>query len=103
MELFLKLVATADVFATNLRATALIKLGIDYDTMHERFPKLVYAMLTGYGLNGPEKDSPGYDIGAFWARSGAMDISRSNDVDAPPGWKQSMLSCSQSDAFVTLI
>ena len=38
--------------------------------MLARHPRLVYASLTGYGLDGPERDRAGYDVGAFWARSG---------------------------------
>lgn len=83
MEAFLRLLASADVFVTNLRARALAKLGLDYETLSERFPRLVYAMLTGYGLKGPEADSPGYDVGAYWARSGVADLIRSNDQAAP--------------------
>jgi cinnamoyl-CoA:phenyllactate CoA-transferase len=37
---------------------ALEKLGVDYHKLKLLFPKLVYAMLTGYGLHGPERDSP---------------------------------------------
>ena len=35
-----------------------------------RHPRLVDASVTGYGLDGPERDRAGYDIGAYWARSG---------------------------------
>ena len=38
--------------------------------VRDRNPGLVYAILSGYGLTGPEADRPSYDIGAFWARSG---------------------------------
>jgi crotonobetainyl-CoA:carnitine CoA-transferase CaiB-like acyl-CoA transferase len=69
-EAMTRLVATADVFLTNLRPDALERLGLDHGTLLARHPRLVYASVTGYGLNGPERDRPGYDIGAFWARSG---------------------------------
>lgn len=65
-----KLLATADVFVTNVRPEALERLGLGHDAVLERFPRLVYASLTGYGLDGPERNRAGYDIGAFWARSG---------------------------------
>jgi crotonobetainyl-CoA:carnitine CoA-transferase CaiB-like acyl-CoA transferase len=64
-----RLVATADVFLTNLRPDALERLGLDHATLLERHPRLVYASVTGYGLEGPDKGRPGYDLGAFWARS----------------------------------
>ena len=58
------------MFVTNVRPAALERLGLDHDSVLERHPHLVYASLTGYGLDGPERDRAGYDIGAFWARSG---------------------------------
>lgn len=63
------LLRTADVFITNLRMPALEKLGLSIDVVRERFPRLIYAAVTGYGLEGPDRDRAGYDIGAFWARS----------------------------------
>ena len=65
-----ELLATADVFITNVRPAALERLGLDHAAVIERFPRLVYGSLTGYGLQGPDRDRAGYDIGAFWARSG---------------------------------
>ena len=64
------LVATADVFLTNIRMAALRRAGLDPDMLRQRFPRLVYAVVTGYGLSGPDADRPAYDIAAFWARSG---------------------------------
>ena len=69
-EALLKLLDTTDVFMTNTRPKALRKLGIDYETIKERYPRLIYVTLSGYGENGPDKDDPGFDIAAFWARSG---------------------------------
>lgn len=65
-----RLLATADVFITNVRPDALGRLGLGHDEVLARHPRLVYASLTGYGLEGPDRDRAGYDIGAFWARSG---------------------------------
>ncbi len=64
------LVARADVFVTNLRPAALERAGLDYTTLSARDSRLVYAHVTGYGITGPERDRPAYDIGAFWARAG---------------------------------
>jgi crotonobetainyl-CoA:carnitine CoA-transferase CaiB-like acyl-CoA transferase len=64
-----RLLGTADVFVTNIRPDALARLGLDHEGVLERHPRLVYASLTGYGLQGPDAGRPGYDIGAFWARS----------------------------------
>jgi crotonobetainyl-CoA:carnitine CoA-transferase CaiB-like acyl-CoA transferase len=68
------LLATADVFVTNLRMDALERLGLSPGDLHERFPRLIVSIVTGYGMTGPERDRAGYDIGAFWARS-AMALS----------------------------
>jgi cinnamoyl-CoA:phenyllactate CoA-transferase len=71
-EVLMKMLETADVFITNWRPKALEKMGIDYDSLKSRFPKLVYASVTGYGDKGPDKDLPGYDFTAFWTRSGML-------------------------------
>jgi len=64
------LLAGADVFLTNLRPQALAGMGLDPATVLAANPTLVYASITGFGLEGPDVDRAGYDIGAFWARSG---------------------------------
>jgi crotonobetainyl-CoA:carnitine CoA-transferase CaiB-like acyl-CoA transferase len=64
------LIDEADVFLTNIRLSALERVGLDPATLRERHPSLVYAIISGYGLQGPEADRPSYDIGAYWARSG---------------------------------
>lgn len=71
-EVLFKLLEDADVFLTNTRGAALEKLGINYEILQEKFPKLIFAHFTGFGNNGPEKDRPGFDVAAFWARSGAL-------------------------------
>jgi crotonobetainyl-CoA:carnitine CoA-transferase CaiB-like acyl-CoA transferase len=60
----------ADVFVTNARPSALARAGLDHETLSERNPRLVYAHVTGYGLEGPERDRAAYDVGAFWSRAG---------------------------------
>ena len=73
------ILATADAFITNLRPAALERLALDHESVLGRFPRLVYGSLTGYGLDGPDRDRAGYDAGAFWARSGMA------HTFAPPG------------------
>ena len=70
LELAHELLEDADVFVTNVRMAALARLGLDPDTLAERYPRLVYAAITGYGMQGPDADRAAYDIAAFWARSG---------------------------------
>ena len=64
------LVATADVFLANMRPQFLRRAGLDHEALLAANPKLVYGLLTGYGLVGPDKDAPGFDMAAFSARSG---------------------------------
>ena len=71
-EILMKLIASADVFITNWRIQALERKGLDYESLKKKFPKLVYASVTGYGEKGPDADLPGFDFTAFWARSGMM-------------------------------
>ncbi len=73
------LVATADVFLTNLRPAAVERLGLSPDALLARQPDLVYATVTGWGRVGPDAGRPGYDVGAFWARSGIA------SATVPPG------------------
>lgn len=79
LEAMHRLLATADVFVTNLRLDALARLGLDPESVRLKHPSLVYAAVTGYGMDGPDKDRAGYDIGAFWARSGLA------SAHVPPG------------------
>ncbi|HEV3132189.1 MAG TPA: CoA transferase [Acidimicrobiales bacterium] len=76
------LLATADVFISNLRPDALDNLDLEPHATVERHPRLVYCSISGYGLRGEERNRPTYDIGAFWARSGlAMQMA---DGDGSP-------------------
>jgi crotonobetainyl-CoA:carnitine CoA-transferase CaiB-like acyl-CoA transferase len=68
--IMLTLVDHTDVFVTNVRPDGLERLGMDAASLLSRNPRLVYGMLTGYGAEGPATDRAGYDIGAFWSRSG---------------------------------
>jgi len=59
------LVRRADVFLSNLRRRKLAALGMDYATLRNINPRLVYAGLTGYGTEGPEQDRAAFDYAAF--------------------------------------
>jgi len=67
------LLSTADVFVTNLRAGSLERLGLTQEALSLRYPRLIYADISGYGASGPERDRPGYD-GVLQARSGLMSV-----------------------------
>ena len=67
-----QLLETADVFVTNLRVQALARLGLDYPSIKDKYPKLIYAIGLGYGEKGPDANNPAFDHTAFWARSGFL-------------------------------
>src|ERR1700761_4366520 len=60
----------ADVFVTNIRPGALTRAKIDYDSLKDELPHLIYASVTGFGLVGDEIDMPAFDLTGFWTRSG---------------------------------
>ncbi len=65
-----RLLEAADVFITNVHCDSLEGLGLDHQTLRARYPRLVYCHVSGYGLRGPERDRPAYDVGAYWSRTG---------------------------------
>lgn len=67
-----KLIAEADIFICNWRQDPLKRAGLDWDTLHAKYPKLVFGYVSGYGEVGPDKDLPGFDFTAFYARSGIL-------------------------------
>ena len=81
-EIAYRLVKDADIFLTNFMSKALKKLNMDYERLSQVNPALIYAELTGYGDTGPDKDQPGFDRSAYFARSGMQDILR--EPEAPP-------------------
>ena len=68
----LKLIGEADVFITNVREASLRRSGLDYHTLRESFPQLIYAHFSGFGPKGPVASNPGFDSTGFWLRSGPM-------------------------------
>jgi crotonobetainyl-CoA:carnitine CoA-transferase CaiB-like acyl-CoA transferase len=78
-----KLIATSDVLICNFPPPVRDKLKLTYDDVKRVNPKLVYASLTGYGESGPDRDRPGFDATAYFARSGLLDAQRYED--GPPG------------------
>lgn len=77
------LLEDADVFVSNVRPAGLARMGLDPDSLTKRFPRLIYGQLTGYGSTGPDVDKAGYDIGAFWSRSGLAHTTVAPD-ELPP-------------------
>lgn len=67
-----ELLTQADVFITSNRTDALKRLGLDYDTVSQKHPHLVWGQVNGWGDLGPIASAPGFDSVAFWARGGCM-------------------------------
>ena len=61
-EHVLALVSRADVVIQNFRPGVMERLGLDHASLRARFPRLVYAEVTGYGATGPWRDKPGQDL-----------------------------------------
>src|SRR6202140_4998461 len=79
-----RLVKWADVLIVNTPHPARKRLKLEYDDVVEWNPGLIYADLTGFGEKGPDADLPGFDITAYWARSGLLSMTR--DAGEPPTW-----------------
>ena len=75
------LLADADVFFTNFREPALIKHGLDYATLHAKYPDLVYGSVNGFGPQGEDADKAMLD-GAALARGGLLSVT--GPVDGKP-------------------
>ncbi|RLL46845.1 CoA transferase [Oceanobacillus piezotolerans] len=61
-ENFLKLVKESDVVVESFRPGVMKRLGIDYETLKEINPRIVFCAITGYGQTGPYVDRPGHDV-----------------------------------------
>ena len=71
--LFLRLVDTADVVVENFTVGVAARLGIDYDSLAARNPRIVYCALTGYGSSGPDCELKAYDV-TVQAAAGLMSV-----------------------------
>lgn len=75
------LISEADVLVENFKAGGLKKFGLDYESVAEFNPRLVYASITGFGQDGPRATQPGYDF-LIQGMSGIMDLT--GDPDGSP-------------------
>jgi len=78
-----RLLATSDIVICNFPPPVRDKLKLTYEDMKKVNPKLIYASLTGYGESGPDRDRPGFDVTAYFARSGLLEAQRYEG--GPPG------------------
>ncbi|QDY71206.1 CaiB/BaiF CoA transferase family protein [Qingshengfaniella alkalisoli] len=72
------LIADADVLIENFKLGGLKKFGLDYESLHEANPRLVYVSITGFGQDGPRAKQPGYDF-LIQGMCGIMDLTGEPD------------------------
>jgi crotonobetainyl-CoA:carnitine CoA-transferase CaiB-like acyl-CoA transferase len=77
-EILMRLVREADVFTEGFRPGVVKRLGVDYPTLKEINPRLIYCSISGYGQDGPYRDLPGHDLN-YMAMAGMLDSIRDND------------------------
>ncbi len=75
------LLATADVFLSNYREDALVRMGLGWEALHARYPRLIHATVNGFGPKGPDAGKAMLD-GAAVARGGLLSMTGS--PDGPP-------------------
>src|SRR4051812_40444412 len=76
-----RLIAKADVLVENFRPGTLAKIGLDYASVAQKYPRLVYCSISGFGQTGPRRSEPGYDA-VIQAEGGLMSITGA--ADGPP-------------------
>jgi len=85
LDVMYRMIKESDVFLTNYRQRSVDKLGLGYEKLREMNPRLIYASLTGWGLEGPIADAPGFDTVCFWARGGMLrDFAEMGTLVVPP-------------------
>ena len=84
-DVLLQLIESADVALFNLRADQLQRYDLSYETLRRRNARLIYAQISGYGLEGDESARRAFDITGWFARTGILDVMHDKDVaPAPP-------------------
>ena len=78
------LIKDADIFLTNVRPQSLESAKLDHESLLKVNPKLIYCSLTGYGLEGEEKNRPGFDVAAYWSRSGMAHLTQRKGEEPLP-------------------
>lgn len=98
-EIFLKLVETADVLCENFTPGTMDKLGLGYDVISKINPRIIYASISGFGIEGPLAQRPTYDIVAQ-AMGGIMSIT--GFPDRPPVKVGPSIADNYSGVFLAL-
>jgi crotonobetainyl-CoA:carnitine CoA-transferase CaiB-like acyl-CoA transferase len=80
-EIFFRLLENADVVLEGFRPGVVDRLGVDYDSVRQVNPRIVYCSITGYGQNGPYRDRVGHDVN-YLSFAGVLDLI--GEPDRPP-------------------
>lgn len=72
-KIFFQLAEHCDVLIEGFRPGVAARLGLDFATMHQRFPAIVYCSISGYGQDGPWADKAGHDVN-YLGTSGILDL-----------------------------
>lgn len=83
-DLLEKLIATADVLVENFRPGTLERLGFGYAQVHERYPRLIYCSISGFGSTGPDAPRGGFDL-VSQAMSGLISVTGTPEQPAKVG------------------
>ena len=78
LDLVKKLASKADILIENFKVGGLKKYSLDYESLNQVNPKLIYCSITGFGQNGPYCNRPGYDF-IIQAMGGIMDLTGEKD------------------------
>lgn len=79
-KIILKLLDQADILIENFSKDTLKKYNLDYDSLKEKFPRLIYCSITGFGQTGPLSELPGYDL-IIQAFAGLMSCTGSAETE----------------------
>ena len=83
-SILVQLLESADVLVQNLAPGAAARLGLSYEALREKFPRLIVCDISGYGANGPYRDKKAYDL-LIQSESGFLSITGSPDEPAKAG------------------
>ena len=101
-SIFYGLAKKADIIMDGFRPGVTERLGVDYQTIKEINPKIIYCSMSGYGHSGPYRDLPGHDIN-FIALTGALDMI--GQPDGPPAIPMNIIAdwCTSLHAVIGIL
>jgi len=106
MTILRRMVSDCDVYITNQPLPLRRQLGLSYEELQPLNDRMIYASLTAYGEHGPDKDREGFDVVAYWSRSGLMDRMRhagKEPIQSLPGMGDHPSSMAMYASIVTAL